>query len=114
MGGQEGGLLNRERMGLGGRHCLGMGGRREGETGDWGRIAAVATTGTRFFINTGSVYKDISVGKPLPNCDFKNLSFIVLHTTYQMLSKGLLCALQAPPRLSAAPFRLSTNPCPLR
>lgn len=101
-------------MGLGGRHCLGMGGRREGETGDWGQIAAVATTGTRFFINTGSVYKDISVGKPLPNRDFKNLSFIVLHTTYQMLSKGLLCALQAPPRLSAAPFRLSTNPCPLR
>lgn len=57
-------------MGLDGRHCLGMGGRPEGETGNWRRITAVATTGTRFLINIGSVYKATSEGKQLPSRDF--------------------------------------------
>lgn len=92
---------------------MGMGRRQEGETRNCGRITAAATTGTRFSINIGSVYKAMSVGKDLPNRDFKKLSFIVFHTTYQMLSKSLLCAPQAHPRPPAGPFQALCTPLSL-
>lgn len=113
LGGQEGGPLSPEGRGPGGRRRLGMGRRQEGETWNWGRITAVATTGTRFSINIGCVYKAMSVGKHLPNRDFEKLSFIMFHTTYQMLSKSLLCALQAHPRQPAGPFQALCTPMSL-